>query len=91
MTYGEKYTVGEFKLDLRENIGYLIQDAFPTKDKKKNYAAQDRDINNLADSLYINLIMKAQESIDIFKKENLFPNLDLRELAIDFSDPINLD
>lgn len=86
-----KYTVGEFKLDLRENLGYLINDAFPYRDNDKNHAEQDREIDNLADALYINLICEAQKCIDIFKKDNLYPALDLRELSLDFSEPMEFN
>ena len=81
MVYGKKYTVADFMIDLHENVHYLIEDLFPI-DKKKNFAKQARDKDDLADSLY-----KAQESIDIYMRDNLFPSLDLRELSINFKNP----
>lgn len=88
-----KYTVGEFKTDLRENLGYLIEDAFSQTGQPKSaseVAGQEREKWNLADSLYMNIVCNIQETLDIFKKEILFPRLDLRELALDFSEPIEL-
>lgn len=89
-----KYTVGEFKTDLRENLGYLIDDAFPQTGRPKSAseaAGQKSQIHNLADSIYMNLLINIQETLDIFRKEVLFPTLDLRELQLDFNEPISLD
>ena len=86
MVYGKKYTVADFMIDLHENVHYLIEDLFPI-DKKKNFAKQARDKDDLADSLYNTLLAKAQESIDIYMRDNLFPSLDLRELSINFKNP----
>ncbi len=85
------YSIGDFKLDLRENLGYFVEDMLQEPGAKINRAAFDREKFNLADSLYITLISKMQESIDIYRKEELFPHLDLREMSIAVNDPINLN
>lgn len=77
-----KYNLDEFKIDLYDNLGYLVEDQLINENDLRTLPFQKDEVDCLRESLFMNAMSAIKNGLDIFNRDNLYPHLNLREMCL---------